>query len=142
MLWSLPCREEPDTDDARPFRARPAVVSRLYDRIRAQCTRPVTAADLHAHSGEQAELRAQFAEDVRARGLEPTPEVLDGEVRKALAHAAQAKALTHPLPARLDALPSMPVVNSNPNSHKKWTNNRGPVRTMATGSQRRRAVLH
>jgi hypothetical protein len=47
-------------------------VSRLYDRIRTQGTRAVTAADLHTHSVDQSELKAQFAEDLRARGLEPT----------------------------------------------------------------------
>jgi hypothetical protein len=85
-------------------------VSRLYDRIRAQGTRAVTAADLLTHSAEQSELRAQFAEEVRARGLEPTTDALDAELRKALARGAQAKALAPPLGAGPDALPSMPIV--------------------------------
>ena len=73
-------------------------VSRLYDRIRTGHSGR-TAADLHAHSAAQSELRAPFAEDFHARGLEPTADAVDAEMRKALANSAQAKALAPPLGA-------------------------------------------
>jgi hypothetical protein len=85
-------------------------VSRLYDRIRQYGTRPLTAADLHAHSGDDAALRAEYADEARARGLDPPDDAIDELVRASLANATRAKALTPPLAPGIEALPDMPVV--------------------------------
>jgi hypothetical protein len=70
----------------------------------------LTAADLHSGPGDRAELRGQFADGLRARGLDPTPEALDAEVRTALVNAAKAKSREPTVAAGGTGLPDMPVV--------------------------------
>src|SRR5438132_589699 len=84
-------------------------MSRLYDRIRARGTVPLTVSDL-IFRALGLNPRAMVAEVANAEGLAVTPAVVDAVAAQGMANLAKIRAPERPLHPR--ELPEMPVVDA------------------------------
>jgi hypothetical protein len=69
-------------------------MARLYDRVLSEGCRPLTAGLLYGQAKNDPGIREAYGNDLRASGIEPTPEAVDNLIRGALAQASQARAAT------------------------------------------------